>query len=302
MTLVRLARRPALVPVDELLRRLSDLERRIEAGGGAGAPGGGDAGGRAGSRGGREAPRGGAAGASDDARDRAEPPSEAPAAEPPEPARPSALREESPRGTLPIPRPAAPAPAPAPAPPAPAPAPPAPAPALAPAPSPPLRRPGATDTAIVPVPTRAEDDPQLAAFREIVADVHAANPGIASVLEHAALVEASADRLVVGFEPGSFLAAQLNDTRAREAVRDAARGRLGSAVAVDVVSVARESLSGTLAKRASEVMRERIAQAERDVRDHPVVAAAIELLGAELREVRLAPDLATAASWERRGS
>ncbi|HVY47903.1 MAG TPA: DNA polymerase III subunit gamma/tau, partial [Minicystis sp.] len=39
MTLVRLARRPPLLPVDELLRRLADLERRL--GGGGPLPGGG---------------------------------------------------------------------------------------------------------------------------------------------------------------------------------------------------------------------------------------------------------------------
>jgi len=132
--------------------------------------------------------------------------------------------------------------------------------------------------------------------------VHGDNPGIASVLEHAALVEASAARLVVGFEQGSFLAAQLHDARARESVRSAARERLGPSTEIDVVAVPREALAGTLAKRASEVMRGRIAEAEQQVRDHPVVAAAIELLGAELREVRLAPELATAASWERRGA
>ena len=38
MTLVRLARRPALVPVDELLRRLGELERRLHGGGGSPPP------------------------------------------------------------------------------------------------------------------------------------------------------------------------------------------------------------------------------------------------------------------------
>lgn len=141
----------------------------------------------------------------------------------------------------------------------------------------------------------------LVAYRDIVSDVHAHLPGVASVLEHAALVEASPGRLVVGFEPGSFLANQLSEGRAAAAVRDAARARLGPDVAVEIVSVARDAMSGTLAKRASEVLRARIAEAEQVVRDHPIVAAAVEILGAELREVHLAPELATAASWERRG-
>ncbi len=47
MTLVRLARRPPLLPVDELLRRLGDLERRLGGGGGGPGhgPGGADRGG-----------------------------------------------------------------------------------------------------------------------------------------------------------------------------------------------------------------------------------------------------------------
>ena len=165
------------------------------------------------------------------------------------------------------------------------------------------RRPSAGfDGPLVEVRTFADDDAELLCFREIVAAIHAESPGIASVLEHAALVEASAQRFAVGFESGSFLAAQLHDPRGKESVLRAARERLGPSTVVEIVSVSRDALSGTLAKRASEVMRERIAHAEQQVKEHPVVAAAIELLGAELREVRLAPELANAASWERRGA
>jgi DNA polymerase III subunit gamma/tau len=50
MALVRLARRPPLLPLDELLRRLGELEKRLQGdGGGGGAPGG--------NKGGKPAPR-----------------------------------------------------------------------------------------------------------------------------------------------------------------------------------------------------------------------------------------------------
>src|SRR5690606_17607215 len=47
MALVRLARRPPLVPLDELLRRLGDLERRLAGGGPSGAGPAAGSGGRA---------------------------------------------------------------------------------------------------------------------------------------------------------------------------------------------------------------------------------------------------------------
>jgi DNA polymerase-3 subunit gamma/tau len=274
MALVRLARRPPLVPIDELLRRLGELERRLEGAGGGGsaapvreptrgAPGHGPA------------PRGSAREASPSASLAAD--GGRPAAEPPGPPLEAA-------------------------PPAPAPRAVAPAPAWSP---PPVARaqlsPPPTDGPGVHVPELAEDDPMLAAFRDVVAEVHAHLPGIASVLEHAALVEASPRRLVVGFEPGSFLASQLGEARALAVVRDAARARLGPDVEVAIVAVPRDALGGTLARRASEVLRGKIAEAEKVVREHPIVAAAVEILGAELREVHLAPELASAASWERRG-
>src|SRR4051812_5501164 len=95
MTLVRLARRPPLLPVDELLRRLGDLERRLGGGGGgpAGSPGaqsrgpapGGGAGGPP--PGGQQRRQYGGAGATNDAPPSApiEPPPVAAAPPPPAP-------------------------------------------------------------------------------------------------------------------------------------------------------------------------------------------------------------------------
>ena len=58
MTLVRLARRPPLLPLDELLARLGDLEKRLATGAAPPARGGGGGGRRSGRSGAAErAPR-----------------------------------------------------------------------------------------------------------------------------------------------------------------------------------------------------------------------------------------------------
>ncbi|MFT3764643.1 MAG: DNA polymerase III subunit gamma/tau [Minicystis sp.] len=74
----------------------------------------------------------------------------------------------------------------------------------------------------------------LGAWRAVLAMVRAKRPALASVLEHAALLQFAADRVVLGYETGSFLVGQATDAAAKEnpprrahpSLRSRARARL----------------------------------------------------------------------------
>ncbi len=239
MTLVRLARRPALIPLDDLLARLGDLERRL--GGGSPSP-----------------PRSGG------------PP---PGARGPSPSAPA-------RGPSASAAPAAPALARAPSP--------APAPAalsnvvpLRPqAPQPPAPLPSA---------------PAVAAFRAILDRVAEVRPALKAVLEHAALLEVSQERVSLLFEGAgpatsdSFLAAQARDPDALALLTDAVRQHFGKDTEVEVRSGPRPAgyAAPTVAAIDAEARKVSSDRARQAVETHPLVAAAVRIFGAELREVRL---------------
>jgi DNA polymerase-3 subunit gamma/tau len=303
MALVRLARRPPLLPVDELLRRLGELERRL-AGGAPAGPGGGSGGGAA--RGGppgpggppQQPPRRGASMAE----------AGSPPAPPARPAAPTAPLGRAPQDAPPT-RAAEPPPAPPPSPARPpvtsaftAPAaptftaPPAPpahvftAPRAPAAGGPPARpssppTPSATATAPAPPPVAPQD---LAGWRAVLGAVRSKRPALASVLEHAALLRFDAVRVVLGYETGSFLVGQASEPGAREVLRVALAAHFGDSPELAIDTIAAKSGNVTLAMVETAERKGRLDAAKRAVAAHPLVAAAIELLGAELRDVRVA--------------
>jgi DNA polymerase-3 subunit gamma/tau len=272
---VRLSRRPALLPVDELLRRLGELERRLQGGGAP--PGAGSA-----PMDRRGPPQGG-------------PPPAAPRrpmgmepAPPVEPARaPAALRPPE-ASRAPAPPPAQPPPAAAPPAPTPA-APPAPRAFAAPAasaPPPPPRAPSAPPPAALPPPGA----PDLGEWRRVVESLRARKPALASVLEHAALLELGPERVVLGYEQGSFLAAQVADPAALELARAAVRAHFGRPTELVFELAASRAGAVTMAQVESAERKARIDAAKTAVASHPLVTAAIAELGAELRDVKLSQD------------
>ncbi len=354
MTLVRLARRPALVPVDELLRRLGDLEIRLASGGG-GSPGGGGSGasgpgrgmppqrpdGRQGSPPGRSAAPSPASAASDEH-----------SAEPPPPAEPTAAlsappkaravdpafeqrapREDVPPATQPsrapndkprfvssslaagaaaasefaamglAPRATAPAPPdvaygepssrPHPSSPPASAAPFSRPPASAPAPSgPPV---AAFQTRPSLPPLGEEDRDRIKRFSVIVEKVRERRQRIAPVLERAHIIEIGPTKLALGFETRSFEAGQVaSDPTTLELCTEIAREVLGSEVEVDFSEISGGTGSVTLSRLYGELRRARRSVLEQAVRSHPLVTAALELLGAELRDVKLPAEVDTA--------
>ena len=131
----------------------------------------------------------------------------------------------------------------------------------------------------------------LAAFRAVLGRVRAQRPALASVLEHAALLRCDAERVVLGYEAGSFLAAQATEPGAVALLTAAARGHLGDAAEVSLDAGIQRGAHVTIAQLEAADRKARLDTARRAVAEHPLVSAAVELLGAELRDVRLAPDM-----------
>lgn len=130
------------------------------------------------------------------------------------------------------------------------------------------------------------------AFRAILARVGLVRPALRAVLEHAIPLVVTSGRVSLLFESEdghSFLATQATEAEALKVLEDAARQQFGVQTSVSVESGARPSghAGSTLAGMALESRRAAEALARQSVSMHPLVAAAVRIFNAELREVRL---------------
>jgi DNA polymerase-3 subunit gamma/tau len=266
MALVRLSQRPPLLQLDELLRRLADLERRL-----GGAPGGepGPKGGPRATGGGRAPGPGGGKG-----------PSAAPRAET------SQGQAAEPRGLAKS------------APVAPVPAKPArdegPTPKPTPEPRPEKVASQAKPSPVEPSPPRASGGPyatpepaDLDHWRAMVAKLAADKPRVASIYEHAAPLSVKPGRVVLGFEARSFIAEQAAEAEARSQMQRAASDHFGAPTEIELDMGSAHPAVQTLAAQHREEQAARLAAAREQVASHPLVKDAIEVLGAELQDVRL---------------
>jgi DNA polymerase-3 subunit gamma/tau len=130
--------------------------------------------------------------------------------------------------------------------------------------------------------------PDLEAWRTALAAVRSKRPALASVLEHAALLSWGPARVELGYEAGSFLVGQATDASARELLLGALTEHFGRRPELSFETIAPKSGNVTLAMLETSERKVKLDAAKRAVAEHPLVAAAIELLGAELRDVRLA--------------
>jgi DNA polymerase-3 subunit gamma/tau len=254
MALVRLARRPPLLPLDELLARVGDLERRL---GGAPPPG--------------PAPRGGGGGGGG----RSVPSTPASIHTPAGGART--------HGSLALVAPlsvAQPLPAQPPRPPPQAVVPSAPAPAAH------VQR-AAPDTAAWRTPPSAT--PDMSAWRAVIARLRETQAAFASFFEHALPLEITASRIVVGFEvSAAFQASRAAEPEAVEALTRAARAHFGAPTQV-LLEAAAKTAPGTrtLASLEAEQRSADRAAARAAVEAHPLVQEAIRVFGAPVCDVKL---------------
>ncbi len=250
MALVRMARRPPLLPLDELLARVGDLERRLggsnpPAGPGPSARGGGGGGGR-----------GSAHLAST---------SKGP---PPAPLDPGPSRTH---GALALAN-SIPSAGPSPAPVA-------------------TARPMEwAEPAVVPA-IAAISAIDLDVWRAVLGRVRATRPDRASVLEHAVVMEMSAARVVLGFDPASaFLAARASDPEALDALTLAVRTHFGAPTTIVIDAAAKLPSGGgtrTIASLDAERRERDLANARAAVEAHPIVKEALRIFDARVKDVKL---------------
>ncbi len=264
MTLVRLARRPPLLPLDELLARLGELEKRL---GGApppprtSGPAPGPRGAGPGAKGGAtvSSVSGGATRGSLALADvlPAEAPLGSPA--PPAPVSEPALKAAAvPDATTPTPPPVS-------------------VRALRPAASPPVE------------PQASADAGMLTTWRAILDRVRAHKPPLASIYEHAVPKVVTAEQVLLAYPPDSFLATQAAEPDALDLLTREVRAYFGAATKVGLDLSAKAEGPSVASIDAGERQKE-LAKARAAVEKHPLVLEAMRLLGAELREVRLASD------------
>ncbi|WP_437734606.1 DNA polymerase III subunit gamma/tau [Sorangium sp. So ce1335] len=151
--------------------------------------------------------------------------------------------------------------------------------------------PGPVSRTSAPPPSMSAAD--LATWRAVITGVRALRPALASVLEHAAVLELSPTRVALGYyETNAFLAGQATEPAAREMLARVLQSHFGGPVELVFETITRGSAGPSLAQVETAERKARVDAARRAVADHPLVTAAIELLGAELKDVRLAQDFA----------
>ena len=302
MALVRLARRPPLVPIDALLRKLADLEQRVgqSSGGGNGAAGGqapGGGGGRPAPREPRRAEGPSGQGAGDD--ERAEPPAPVAKAEVvsewgPGPAARKAMENAAAMPFVAPPSMSTPTATPT-----------STATTTPTSTTIPTSTSTATPASTVTAPSSAgvsswmparvmarlepDDEAKLRRFLPLVEGVREKSARIASLLERAHVVEISAERVVIGFETNGFEAAQMADPEARSALAAGVNASFPDAT-LETVELAPGKATVTLSRLQGEERRARKAEIDDGVRNHPLVTAALTVLGAEIRDVKVPDD------------
>jgi DNA polymerase-3 subunit gamma/tau len=299
MALVRLAHRPPLLPIDDLVARLTDLEKRLGSGGGGDSPrgpspsgGGGGGGGsavRAGSAsstGGTGAGTGRSAGSSGGPRMSAETArGEASLGGP----RPAALAAV---GSAAVASGAAATPA-----------------WLARAQSrsldPAPTTPPAVDADVLPVresvpPKGLPGSSKSAASVEAIDTRDAARSldawarlvesmegGPVAILKHAVPLEANEQRVRIAFETGSFYARKVASGEVEPVIAVTAERVFGRRPAVEIVQGALPDDAPTIARRDDARKAEARAKREDEARRHPLVQSFLQHVGGEIRAVKI---------------
>jgi DNA polymerase-3 subunit gamma/tau len=127
----------------------------------------------------------------------------------------------------------------------------------------------------------------LEAWRAVLTKIRAERVPLASILEHASPIAFSAERVVLGYEQGSFVAAQATDAGYVEILTRHVREYFGTTTPVAFDLTASPKSNPSVYILDAEERKVRLEQARRAVAEHPLVKAAIDILGAELKDVRV---------------
>jgi DNA polymerase-3 subunit gamma/tau len=249
VTVVRLARRPPLVPVDALLDRLSALEKRIGPSGGGGGGGG-------------ARPPTQPAKATSTSTPSTQVRSETVSA----PVTTTATTATTGSSTVPSAT--------------------ATATAAATEPSPSIA-PGIVVSTSDPLvqPESLLDEACIQRLRAVISRLRAIRPTWGSLLEHGVVLRCDARGLEVAYERRSFLAAQVQERAVADAFAIAAREELGADVRIFVADVAPKGT--TLATLSTQRKNAALDAKRRAAIDHPSVKDAVEIFRAEVQKVKL---------------
>jgi len=285
MLIVRLARRPPLLPVDELIRRLAALEQRLGAPRPAGAAQAPSPAQRAPQPQSQPHPQPQSAPPAPDLRPRtADPrPREVRSVESSRPDAPADGRKEPPpRSAPPEPRPNLER-----------------RPEIDPDFAIPFPEQGSNEkrlearpvTAAPPRPPQTEPNPEdLAAFRAILDRVNERRPELAAFLARAAILSSTPGELRLGWEPGDMFGQGANDKDSQDLLTGLASEHFGTATKVIFeFDSARAATIKSVATLDTEIrlqkQREAIAQAKK----HRGITDAVEVLGARIKDLKLGP-------------
>ena len=275
MLLVRLARRPPLLPVDELVRRLAALEHRLGAPRGPGAGPGGPSNQPPPSRATQPPPQ--PAPPMPELRPRtADPrPREGRSVESTRPEAPAEGRKEPPPRRVEAER----------------------RPEIDPdfaIPYPEQRdekKAEARAVSVPPRPLQSEPKPEdLAAFRAIVDRVNERRAELAAFVSRAAILSLAPGELRLGWEPGDMFGRGANDKDSQELLEALASEHFGAPTKVVFeYDSARAATIKTLATIDTEIRAQKQREAVAQARQHRGVTDAVEILGARIKDLKLGP-------------
>lgn len=127
------------------------------------------------------------------------------------------------------------------------------------------------------------------AWRSVLDRVRTTNGNLAVTLELVGVVHFTADRVELAYEAHEFHVIDLvTEASAKDTLGAALRAHFGRAP--ELVFSTTTVKSGTVSQVLSAEKKAKLDAQRRGVAEHPLVTAAIELLGAELRDVKLAAE------------
>lgn len=126
-------------------------------------------------------------------------------------------------------------------------------------------------------------------LRTVLERVAVERPELAAKLEHAVPLEFSAGRLLLGWAPGNVFAQSMSGPEPTRTMERAAAAVLGAPTRVlHETDSERAGRRKTLSRLEAEEREERTREAYQRVREHPRIAEATEILGAKLKDLKLA--------------
>lgn len=135
----------------------------------------------------------------------------------------------------------------------------------------------------------ARFDFDVTAWRTVLDRIRGANSNLAVSLELVGVMSFTAERVELAYEAHEYhLIDLVTEASARETLGAALRAHFGRAP--EVIFSITTAKSGTVSQVLGAEKKAKLDAARRGVAEHPVVTAAIELLGAELRDVKLSAE------------